>query len=442
MMTPFVSLANRARLISALTLGVFIVFLTSCTVSPITPVASLGEPDSPKSVDTVPLSTDVKVTTIPLGVGNYAVSAEHIQHLAEGNGLIFVGGETSQNIVAIDIETLEPIYEIPLTSGASPYRLAYHPSGLLVAGGTKFVTVFGMDAERVQNYPADDMNLWSNEVVPEVAPDVVPQVTYCVFDCSKEPEKTDITALLFANNGTELIIGGVDNTEGGLSFVSSIDIVENGYLRNVDGGSISPFNLQPVANDPTLAQRMNYVSQEIVQSPDGAITLSSDREVAIVDQENSELLILDLDSGEVTQRVVVGVPGATTPFEYAPYIGDTIDVIESPTTGELYASNIRSNEIVVVDPKAGIILDRIKLHGVEGGPYGLEVTPDGRLLLVAMYGYGELVVIDTVERSVAMRIPVGANPMDVVLASNGLVFVSNSGDDTISVIDIEDLSID
>jgi YVTN family beta-propeller protein len=73
---------------------------------------------------------------------------------------------------------------------------------------------------------------------------------------------------------------------------------------------------------------------------------------------------------------------------------------------------------------------------VGGGPTGIAVSPDGQELYVANSGNNTLSVIDVGARAVVSTVPVGASPRSVAVSPDGRrIVVANSGDNSVSIVD-------
>src|SRR5262249_27377311 len=68
-------------------------------------------------------------------------------------------------------------------------------------------------------------------------------------------------------------------------------------------------------------------------------------------------------------------------------------------------------------------------------PYELVFSQDGSTLFVSNWASASVSVIDTASNRVISTIPVGSNPNDMKLSSDGRLFVACSNDNTVYVID-------
>jgi YVTN family beta-propeller protein len=126
----------------------------------------------------------------------------------------------------------------------------------------------------------------------------------------------------------------------------------------------------------------------------------------------------------------------------------------SAYAGTVYVADEGSNSVSVIDTGA---LKRIATIPVGRAPHNVQIAPDGKLAWVtnegeqhtashganahgqqgATSGRGEIWAIDTSRNTVVARIPVGSHPAHVVVTPDGrFAYVTNGGDDTVSVVDI------
>ncbi len=92
----------------------------------------------------------------------------------------------------------------------------------------------------------------------------------------------------------------------------------------------------------------------------------------------------------------------------------------------------------MVDVERGVVLDLLE---VGRQPDGLAVSKDGRQVFVANFGSDSLSVIDTREDRVVATIAVGGGPVGVAISPTGEVYVVNKKDSTLSIVDLETMSV-
>src|SRR6202022_4436862 len=100
-----------------------------------------------------------------------------------------------------------------------------------------------------------------------------------------------------------------------------------------------------------------------------------------------------------------------------------------------YVSNEKSNTVTVIDTEKFEPLRTIK---VGQRPRGIELTKDGRFVLVAVGDDDTIQMIDTATGEIAGTLPSGPDPEFFAQDSAGkFLYVSNENDNTVTIIDIE-----
>lgn len=101
----------------------------------------------------------------------------------------------------------------------------------------------------------------------------------------------------------------------------------------------------------------------------------------------------------------------------------------------LYALNVSDDNLYVVETATGATKARL---AVGDHPVQCRLTPDGRTLFVADWGGKEVAVVDMTDPlkpAVAAHIPTEDHPNDLVLATDGRLFVSCGNADAVTVLD-------
>ncbi len=111
-------------------------------------------------------------------------------------------------------------------------------------------------------------------------------------------------------------------------------------------------------------------------------------------------------------------------------------VAHHPKKNILYAANrgtgFGTGNVVAFDSVSGKMLGRVPVEMI---PYDLVLTEDGRTLYVSNLASKSVSVIDTATMKVTASIAVDANPNQMVLSADGLLYVACSNDNTVVVID-------
>jgi YVTN family beta-propeller protein len=100
-----------------------------------------------------------------------------------------------------------------------------------------------------------------------------------------------------------------------------------------------------------------------------------------------------------------------------------------------YVSNEKSNTISVIDVDKLTVVRTIK---VGQRPRGIELTKDGKFILVAVGDDDTIQMIDTSTYEIAATLPSGPDPELFTQDPTGKVlYVANDNDNTVTIIDME-----
>lgn len=151
--------------------------------------------------------------------------------------------------------------------------------------------------------------------------------------------------------------------------------------------------------------------------PLGVAASADGRTVVITNSGDNTITIVDATSGNVTATVAVGQ--------------QPTGVAITPNNATAYVANSGDNTVSVVNLSSGTVTATI---GVGLGPFGVAISPNGTTVFVTNSFANTVSVIAVAGNSVSGTIAVGSSPSGIVAAANGNVYVSNTGDNTVSVI--------
>src|SRR5258708_31725639 len=100
-----------------------------------------------------------------------------------------------------------------------------------------------------------------------------------------------------------------------------------------------------------------------------------------------------------------------------------------------YVSNEKSNTISVIDTDKFTVVKTIK---VGQRPRGIELTKDGKFILVAVGDDDTIQVIDVRTHEIVATLPSGPDPELFTQDHSGkILYVPNENDNTVTIIDLE-----
>jgi YVTN family beta-propeller protein len=163
------------------------------------------------------------------------------------------------------------------------------------------------------------------------------------------------------------------------------------------------------------------------ESP-GAILFSPDSTTAYVPVNGPEIAVMNV----ATRRTVALIDSIASVGGLA--ISPDGSTLLSPSSGTSNLVAI-SNAGVVASLPVGAITSGSQLFLEYGG---VAVSPDGKRAYVTDYASGVLAVVDTNSKKVVDSVPVGSEPVSVVVSpDNSKIYVANSFSNSVTAIDAE-----
>jgi YVTN family beta-propeller protein len=158
------------------------------------------------------------------------------------------------------------------------------------------------------------------------------------------------------------------------------------------------------------------------RAPHGMEVTSDGRWLWVTTEVTSSVVKVDLDARKVAASI------DTSPLR-------THMIVLSESSGKAYASSIGGGAVAVIDMKAGKMLKQVKTGA---GAEGIDVTPDGRHVLVTNRADGTLSVIDTSSDEVVRTFEVGNFPIRAKVTPDGTrALVSNAKGNEIAEVDVK-----
>ena len=188
------------------------------------------------------------------------------------------------------------------------------------------------------------------------------------------------------------------------------------YVTNNDDGTVSVIDTS--TNEVTYTVTVGAGPYGVAVNPAGTM-------VYVANSNDGTVSVIDTSTNNVTYTVTVGA---------GPY-----GVAVTPDGTKVYVTN--NEDVSVIDTATNNVTATVN---VRNRPYGVAVNPTGTKVYVASagstanagIGSNTVSVIDTATNNVkTTKVPVGSSPFGVAVNPAGTkVYVANTGDDTVSVI--------
>lgn len=236
-----------------------------------------------------------------------------------------------------------------------------------------------------------------------------------------------------ADSGTLLVLNKSDNT------VSLIDLASRKVVATVPTG-VGPHEVA-VSPNGKIAVVANYGAQTPGSSltvidipgkkvlktielgeyrrPHGIVWLKGD-EVALTVEANKALLVVDVNTGKISSRVVTDQNVSHM-------------VVVSPKHGRAFVANIGSGSVTVIDLKT---LKKIMDLPTGAGAEGIDISPDEKEVWVSNRAANTVSIIETTFPKVVGTVESKDFPIRVKFTPDGkLVLVSNARSGDIAIFD-------
>ena len=207
------------------------------------------------------------------------------------------------------------------------------------------------------------------------------------------------------DTATDQLIGTIADTPGvhGIAIASDLG---KGFISDGRANAITVFDLKTLKATATIAVGTN---------PDAILYDPASRLVMTFNGKSRDVTIVDAASGKVVSTVPVGGKP-----EFA----------QLGANGQVWFNVEDTNEMAVLDPKAGRLVRRLPLAPCDS-PSGLAVDDQQRLYAVCE---NRQMVVVSRDAKVVARAAIGAGP-DGVAWMDGAAWSANGQDGTISVVE-------
>jgi YVTN family beta-propeller protein len=109
----------------------------------------------------------------------------------------------------------------------------------------------------------------------------------------------------------------------------------------------------------------------------------------------------------------------------------------SPDGKTLFVANTQANTIVLVDAASQTVIGTVP---VGTSPYTTLTSPASRYVWVSNWGSASLSVVDPATKAVVATIPVGSHPSAMRATPNGMLYVSDSNSDAVSIVNMQTMT--
>ena len=159
------------------------------------------------------------------------------------------------------------------------------------------------------------------------------------------------------------------------------------------------------------------------------IAFDSDKSLWVSEGPSGRLRQIDLTTGDHKKIVNLNTPTSQTSF--------ATDLVYSPVRRLMVAADWANSRIVLLDARGGRIVSSIT---IPGKPISVALSPDGNTAWSAIEGAVCAIDVSNMAKPALIRNIPAPSP-EALLATSDRVFVSNSLDDSITVISVTDLKI-
>lgn len=170
--------------------------------------------------------------------------------------------------------------------------------------------------------------------------------------------------------------------------------------------------------------RLSALTPPVSVGKPTSLAVSPDSRVAYVaDAGANKIRVVDLTSFTLRSESIA-VPSGPS------------DLVLSEDGKRLYVASRGSDVVTVLDTASRTTAATIHT-GIDSAPTLMALVPGGGQLLVTAQGRDAVIVVDTASLSVEDTVPVGAAPTGIdVTADGSTAYVVNSGDDSVSILDL------
>jgi YVTN family beta-propeller protein len=322
---------------------------------------------------------------------------------SDAAGRAYVSNEDGHNVSVLDVRGASNIATIPV--GKRPRGMKLSRDGSLL-----FVAVSGLPkcppsvpdeecAKRERDFKADGIAIVDTALRKVVK----------VLEAGSDPEQFAMSAdgkRLYVANEDIGMMSVVDVAAGKVINRVKVGLEPEGVALTPDGRWVLVTNESDNSVSVIDTRTLKVQSHVTVAKRPRDVAFTPDGGTAYVSGElDASLYRMTVPAGEPVQRVLQ-LGEAAKPMAM---------VLDTPRN-RLYLSTGRGGTVAVIDMKgAPQTVKLIKEISVGKRPWGIALSPDGRLLYTANGPSNDVSVVDTTTLTETKRIPVGGSPWGVVI---------------------------
>lgn len=185
---------------------------------------------------------------------------------------------------------------------------------------------------------------------------------------------------------------------------------------------------------------VNADGTSLMNDPNDCFTFQGDWYAYVPDFGAAQIYVFDIFSENVNDYPSTLEPLITIPADSGPEI-----VLLTPDGKYAYCTNFSANTLSIINAASNTLVKNFTLSIFTSGPIGFAISPGlGNSMLISDYGSSNVQQYDISNRENPLfltRYTVGANPTSIALnpfslSSDLIAYTTNSGDNTISVINL------
>lgn len=252
----------------------------------------------------------------------------------------------------------------------------------------------------------------------------------CFAPCTFEIKDCQGSPSVYVTNTASDTVSVIDTITNEVTATIKVGEEPRGIAVSPDGSTVYVTNFQ----DATLSiiqRATNAVTDTIPvgDGPVGVVVAPDGARVYVVNGFGNTVSVIDAAS----KTLVATIPVREEPLEIA----------LTPDGAQAYVTNSGDNSVSVLDLTTNTTDDRRIFVGER--PNGIAVTPDGKKILVVNTGSnsgGTVSAVDIATRKITGTLDVGFHPAKIVVSPDSKgAFVSNSIDESVSVIDLDEFVV-